>query len=161
MSLTGLSMGLYSPGSFSDRPVPQWLVLELLNDAVWAPNDGLREPWRFIYAEAGSGGFMTGLQDPAPAFLIVAMKEESDSYKRDEDFAAVCCLIQNFQLLAHVRKLGVRRTMKDWMYDREQTYLFGVQDKECIVAVLEMGFVDEPESAYRAASVTEVRLESL
>ncbi|MGO4887353.1 nitroreductase family protein [Anaerobacillus sp. MEB173] len=24
------------------------LILELLNDAIWAPNHGLREPWRFV-----------------------------------------------------------------------------------------------------------------
>jgi nitroreductase len=34
---------------FEERPVPQALVLELLNHAVWAPNHRLREPWRFIY----------------------------------------------------------------------------------------------------------------
>nr|WP_308216635.1 nitroreductase family protein [Pseudalkalibacillus decolorationis] len=33
---------------FKEEPVPHELICELLNIAVWAPNDGLREPWRFI-----------------------------------------------------------------------------------------------------------------
>ncbi|MNC33669.1 Nitroreductase family protein [compost metagenome] len=161
MSLSNLGPELHSSRSFSGQPVPQQLVLELLNDAVWAPNDGLREPWRFIYADNSSGGRLSGLQEPAPAYLIMVMKEESDSYKRDEDFAAVCCLMQNFQLLACERKLGVRRTMNDWIYDRKHMAALGVQDKERIAAVLEIGFWDEAAGEVPSAKVTEVKFELL
>ncbi|WP_239551479.1 nitroreductase family protein [Paenibacillus elgii] len=41
--------------AFNRTPVPQDLVLQLLNDAVWAPNHGLREPWRFIYVGSAEG----------------------------------------------------------------------------------------------------------
>lgn len=34
---------------YKNDPVPGELVVELLNDAVWAPNHGLREPWKFIF----------------------------------------------------------------------------------------------------------------
>lgn len=33
---------------FKKDPLPQGLLEELLNVAVWAPNHGVREPWRFI-----------------------------------------------------------------------------------------------------------------
>ncbi|CQR57935.1 nitroreductase family protein [Paenibacillus riograndensis] len=161
MTLFDFRPELRGSGFFSGQPVPRQLVLELLNDAVWAPNDGLREPWRFIYADNGGSGRLSGLQEPAPAYLIVVMKEESDPYKRDEDFAAVCCLLQNFQLLACERRLGVRRTMNDWIYDRKQMNAFGVQDKERIAAVLEIGFWDGDPGAMPPAKMAEVKFDLL
>lgn len=41
--------------TFNRNPVPRELVIQLLNDAVWAPNHGLREPWRFIYVDSEDG----------------------------------------------------------------------------------------------------------
>lgn len=140
MELANLQGGIHSPKDFLDRPVSQELILELLNHAVWAPNDGLREPWRFIFADNRNGKLMQGLQEHAPAYLLVLVKEEADHHKREEDFAAVCCLIQNFRLLAHEQGLGVRSTLHDWMYDRSRAEKFGVLGNERIAAVLELGY---------------------
>ncbi|WP_283657653.1 nitroreductase family protein [Paenibacillus sp. RC343] len=83
---------------------------------------------------------MQGLQEPAPAYLLVAMKEETDRHKQEDDLAAVYCLIQNFRLLAHEQGLGVRCTLHDWMYDRSRAATFGIQVNERIAAVLELGY---------------------
>ncbi|WP_283657652.1 nitroreductase family protein [Paenibacillus sp. RC343] len=61
MKLSDLVGEMSSPIHFMDRPVPQQLILELLNHAVWAPNDGLREPWRFIFADNCKGGAHAGV----------------------------------------------------------------------------------------------------
>lgn len=116
-------------------------VLALLNDAVWAPNDGLREPWRFVYVAGGeSANRLRALEgDSSAAFLLVVAKEESDPHKREEDYAAVCCLIQNFQLLAASEPWPVRRTMPEWIYEPAQCEPFGVRPQERIVAVLALG----------------------
>src|SRR5699024_7518105 len=37
---------------YSDKEVKGELVLELLEDAAWAPTHGMREPWRFIFVGA-------------------------------------------------------------------------------------------------------------
>ncbi|MFC9708682.1 nitroreductase family protein [Paenibacillus sp. NPDC056933] len=140
MKLFDLEGDMNNPSEFLDRPVPQALILELLNHAVWAPNDGLREPWRFIFADNRNGKLMQGLQEHAPAYLLVLVKEEADHHKREEDFAAVFCLIQNFRLLAHEQRLGVRCTLHDWMYDRSRAETFGVRSNERIAAVLELGY---------------------
>ncbi|MEC0125149.1 nitroreductase family protein [Paenibacillus pabuli] len=146
MKLSDLEGDMESPSEFLDRPVSQELILELLNHAVWAPNDGLREPWRFIFADNHNGDIMQGLQEYASAYLLVVMKEEADYHKREEDFAAVCCLIQNFRLLAHEQGLGVRSTLHDWMYDRSRAETFGVLGNERIAMVLELGYgVEQPE----------------
>ncbi|MFC3800879.1 nitroreductase family protein [Cohnella sp. GCM10012308] len=125
----------------SSRTVSSQSVLALLNDAVWAPNDGLREPWRFVYAGDGEAADrLRALDETAPAaFLLVVAKEEPDPHKREEDYAAVCCLIQNFQLLAASEPWPVRRTLPEWIYDPAQCKPFGVRPQERIVAVLALG----------------------
>ncbi|MDN4602379.1 nitroreductase family protein [Paenibacillus sp. F6_3S_P_1C] len=146
MKLSELEEDLGSPSDFLVRPVSQELILELLNHAVWAPNDGLREPWRFIFADNRNGKLMEGLQEHAPAYLLVLVKEEADHHKREEDFAAVYCLIQNFRLLAYEQGLGVRSTLHDWMYDRSRAETFGVLGNERIAAVLDLGYgAEQPE----------------
>ncbi|MEK0314832.1 nitroreductase family protein [Cohnella sp. 56] len=131
-------------------------VLTLLNDAVWAPNDGLREPWRFVYA--GDGEAADRLRaldgDASAAFLLVVAKEEPDPHKREEDYAAVCCLVQNFQLLAASGPWPVRRSMPAWIYDAEQCKLFGVRPQERIVAVLALGGDRRPSPSASANQVS-------
>ncbi|UPK46904.1 nitroreductase family protein [Paenibacillus pabuli] len=161
MKLSDLQGGMESPKDFSDRTVSQELMLELLNHAVWAPNDGLREPWRFIFADNRNGKLMQGLQDYAPAYLLVLVKEEADHHKREEDFAAVCCLIQNFRLLAHEQGLGVRSTLHDWMYDRSRNETFGVLGNERIAAVLELGYGAEQPVANAEIAEPQLQFELL
>ncbi|RJX40481.1 hypothetical protein D3P09_00180 [Paenibacillus pinisoli] len=141
MKLSDLAEGLNKPIHFEERPVSKELMLELLNIAVWAPNDGLREPWRFIYVDGQNSGILNRLQEPAPAYLLIVMQAEHDSHKQEEDFAAVSCLIQNFRLLAHERSLGVRWTLNEWTYDRKHAEAFMLQDDERIAAVLEVGHI--------------------
>lgn len=122
-------------------PVSPQSVLELLNEAVWAPNDGMREPWRFIYVPGGeaAGKLRSSGGDASLPFLLVVAKEEADLHKQEEDYAAVCSLTQNFQLLAKSKPWQVRRLLPEWIYDRERCSLFGLRPLERIVAVLELG----------------------
>lgn len=146
--------------SYSDEPVSESYVLDLLNVAVWAPNDGMREPWRFIYIGSGSAGLMSGLQDQAPAYLVLVIKEDPDLHKREEDFGAASCLMQNFRLLAREGGLHVRMTMNDWIYDGTYAGRLGVQKDERIVSVLELGYI-EPTFEPVAAGIPDFTFELL
>ncbi|RXZ80357.1 hypothetical protein EBB07_19445 [Paenibacillaceae bacterium] len=141
---------------FEMRPVPQALVLELLNHAVWAPNHRLREPWKFIYIANDNREGLEFFHKQVPAHLIVTMKNESDAYKHDENLAAVFCLIQNFKLLAWEKKLGVNVSFYDWMFDRGVCQKLGIPEKERIAAVLDLGFYLEIPEA-KPASVASLK----
>ncbi|SDC27762.1 Nitroreductase [Paenibacillus sp. UNCCL117] len=121
--------------------IPAQSILKVLNDAVWAPNDGLREPWRFIYVTGSQAAAKLSESDrnAKPALLLVVAKQEADPHKREEDYAAVCCLIQNVQLLLKSGEWHARRSIPDWIYDEDQCKPFGIQPGERIVAVLELG----------------------
>lgn len=133
-----------NPHAEADNPyISSQSVLAMLNDAVWAPNDGLREPWRFIYVtgEEALAKLPVLPEQPCSSVLIIVATEESDPHKREEDYAAVCCLVQNFQLLAQALPCHVRRTLPAWIYNQEQPKPYGIRPAEQIVAVLELGTV--------------------
>lgn len=138
--------------------VPESLVLELLNDAVYAPNHGLREPWRFLFVSTeNKEAFIERMlpqfapdqqakrrelfSEPA-AFLIVIMKQDPRQKQWEEDFGATCALIQNFQLLAWERGLGVVWKTNPHNWDPKVHQVLGVQPGEKIVGFLHLGFFD-------------------
>jgi nitroreductase len=149
------------PHTYADNlPNSPQTILGMLNEAVYAPNDGMREPWRFVYVTGGeAAGQLRSLQgSSSTAFLLVVAKEESDSHKQHEDYAAVCCLIQNFQLLPKTSHLHVYRTIPEWTYHREQCTTFGIRPQERIAAVLELGAdIRRPSSASTPPTVNVVQ----
>ncbi|WP_404430788.1 nitroreductase [Sutcliffiella horikoshii] len=144
---------------YTDKEVTQETVLELLDDAIWAPNHGLREPWRFIFVSSSEKeGFVEKLvktfspemqenrrnyfSQPA-AFLIVVMEEDPRQKQWEENFGAVSSLIQNFQLLAWEKMLGVVWKTNPHIYDPRVHKILGVQPGEKIAGFLHMGYFEQ------------------
>ena len=115
---------------FTADPVPRDALERWLEAACWAPNHRLTEPWRFMVLERGGtarasigdmardyafelGGDLpdakrNSVADAArdevlesPAFLYVYALPGDDEEISRENYAAVCCAVQNFQLAAH------------------------------------------------------------
>lgn len=154
---------------FKTDPVNIEEIIELLNVAKWAPNHKLTEPWRFqLYADEGKEkfveAFLTSQQkdgnipDKAknkaayfreiPLHLVVIMPEDSRKKRWDEDYAAISSLIQNFQLAAWERGIGMIWRTNDWTHDPVFKEAIGVTSDEKIVGTLMIGYpkhVPEPE----------------
>lgn len=144
---------------YLDKTVSQELILELLRDAVWAPNHGLREPWRFIFVPTeGKEQFVESLVQTYPieqqenkrisfsqpaAFLIIVMEEDPRPKVYEENFGAVCSLIQNFQLLAWEQELGVVWKTNGHIYDPKVRKFLGVEPGEKIIGFLHLGYFDK------------------
>ncbi|MEW9673093.1 nitroreductase [Ammoniphilus sp. 3BR4] len=141
---------------YKSDPIPTELIIELLNDAVWAPNHGFREPWRFIFVPTEQKQnliddllttFSEGEQDKmrdylgqVSAFLIVIMLEDPRQKQWEENFGAVSALIQNFQLLAWERDLGVVWKTNPHIYNPKVHQILGVQPGEKVVGFLHLGY---------------------
>ncbi|MCM3292558.1 MULTISPECIES: nitroreductase family protein [Paenibacillus] len=171
MSIASIIRERRSIHEFNDKPVDRSLVLQLLNDAVWAPNHGLREPWRFIYAEGeGKARIMNGLltildktklRDATPeqrqkfeehlmhvpAYLHVVMPEDPRPNIWQEDLEAVSALIQNFQLLGWEHGLGMLWHTGDYIYNKQYREMVGVQPGEKLVGVIRIGYFDDAPKA--------------
>ena len=144
---------------FIDKEVSQELVLSLLEDAVWAPNHKNREPWRFIFVSGErKDDFIEAVlecQEPdkhaaarrkfeeVPAFLIAVMDADPRQKVWEEDFAATSCLLQNFQLLAWEKELGVCWKTPAHIHDPKFRSAIGVKPGEKIIGVLHLGYFDK------------------
>lgn len=150
---------------YEDRRVTADLLTELLEAAVWAPNHYVTEPWRFVLVTGegrrtiaeinrliatqweadpvireakGQKAFETMMA--VPAFVVVIMKEDHRPLKREEDFAATCCMIQNFHLLAWDRGLGIAWKTYGLMFDERFRKALDVGPGEKVVGVLHVGY---------------------
>ncbi|MCM3112340.1 nitroreductase family protein [Lederbergia lenta] len=151
---------------YIDKEVSQELILSLLENAVWAPTHGVREPWRFIFVsgERKEAFIETILQchpvnnhenvrskfDNVPAFLVVVMNEDPRQKVWEEDFAATSCMLQNLQLLAWNQDLGMVWKTPNHIYDPKFRHALGVEGGEKIVGVLNIGYFDKEIVAKKA-----------
>ncbi|MFC4597269.1 nitroreductase family protein [Cohnella hongkongensis] len=139
-------------GRFSERPVTAEQILALLEDAIWAPNHHLREPWRFIWVASDSRGKLEeALDSPtqnqlrtlireAPACLIVAAPVPQDAREAKDDFAAACCLIQNLQILASAAEIGMSWHLPLGQEDKAFGFAAELRLDERVVGVLGFGY---------------------
>lgn len=161
---------------FKKDPVSTELLIELLNVAVWAPNHQHREPWRFILftgegkarvgqamlqAYSGEDREKIGTRKleffmNVPVHLVVIQKEDPRQKVWDEDYAAVACLIQNFQLAAWERGLGVMWRTNSYNYDPTFRESIGVRPGEKIVGLLHIGYPEIIPGALRRKTAEEL-----
>ena len=114
------------------RDIPRELLLEILEDAHWAPTHGMTQPWRFhVFTGPARAHLVDGLQalydrltPPAEvradkrekfranaltapvAIAIAARIEPGGKITATEEIAATCCAVQNLMLSAHQRGVG-------------------------------------------------------
>lgn len=157
---------------YTNEEVPTALVKELLEDARWAPTHGMREPWRFIFIpterkqafiESFVQYFPKDTQDkkremfnqPA-AFMFAVMKEDPRQKQWEENFAAISCMIQNFQLLAWEQQLGVVWKTPPQINEPKVRDMLGVEPDEKIVGFINLGFFDQKPKDKTRKSVDDI-----
>ncbi|WP_148497674.1 nitroreductase family protein [Paenibacillus senegalensis] len=128
-----------------------------MSSAVWAPNDGLREPWRFLYIDGAYTAQALPEHEAAPAHLVVIAHQRKSSHIQEEDLCAVYGLIQNLRLLIREHGLATRIAIEEWMYGQAARLRLGIADDERIAAVMDMGYVSE----FARNKSTRLRMDSL
>ncbi|KKO54339.1 nitroreductase family protein [Paenibacillus sp. DMB20] len=141
---------------FKPDPVAEGLLLELLNTAAWAPNHGMREPWRFtLFVDEGKQLLVKAISDNArkpkdparllsvPAYIAVMIQEDERQREFEEDMLAAGTFVQNFQLAAWERGVGVKWLTEPFTYKPEFRASIGVQPREKLVGLLQVGYPEE------------------
>lgn len=97
--------------AFKPDPVPTDVLAHALTAGLWAQNHRMTEPWRFTVLGAQTHQALAA-SDPKllskPKIVAISYPLSSDQFQRREDYAAVCCAIQNIQLAAWVDGLGMQ-----------------------------------------------------
>ncbi|WP_372638031.1 nitroreductase family protein, partial [Cohnella sp.] len=146
---------------FRRDPIPDEVLLKLLNDAVYAPYHSVKEPWRFIlFSEDGRKKFARAVLktytrqeleeygekaekdycENANAHLIVVVKEEPRPREAEEALLACAAFIQNFQLLAWMEGIGVVWKTNEYNWDPKFRQEVGVKSGEKVAGTLHLGY---------------------
>lgn len=158
-------------------------LLHLFNTAAFAPNHHMRQPWKLkIYEDEARSVFGEKVVDSyirlgllktkqpdklakarqgydrffnsVPHHILFYMDKQDDGgYVDDENFAAVCAFIQNFQLLAWEKGIGTMWTAKQILLDERFIRDVGLSSKKHkLIAVVQAGYPKKvPEAKERAA----------
>lgn len=161
--------------TFTNKVVEKELLIELLNDATWAPNHKHREPWQcklfigngrktLVDAVLSSfsaderekrGNMLTERFMNTPAQIVVYMDEDPRQIQRDEDYAAVCAFIQNFQLLAWEQQLGTVWKTGGLIYNPDFMKAIGLTKGQRVVGILHVGYFDKVPEGKERTPITE------
>ncbi|MDX9691952.1 MAG: nitroreductase [Acholeplasmataceae bacterium] len=178
MKINELIKQRVSNGKFLDCEVSSDLIIELLNDAVYAPNHKMREPWRFIILKEEEKDlfvhrYLSELTDDkqnevkpsllkvfsAPMVLAVVMPTLKDMRDELEDLQANAAMIQNFLLLATESKLATFWKTPQYIESDKFKDILGVKPNEIVVALIMIGYSDQvptPKKRKDVSSITTI-----
>jgi len=168
----------------SDLPRDWEQTLEdAIESAIYAPNHRRTEPWRFHLlgpeairkvcelnaaiviekkgAEAGKAKLERWLK--MPGWLVVTCKTKDGEGMEDpggverEDYAAVCCAVQNLCLSLHNAGMGTKWTSGPVNFDERFQKIVGFDKDEYVVGTVWFGTPEKrPEAPKKKISVNEV-----
>ncbi len=133
-------------GAFQPAIPPREIVLEAIELARWAPNHKKTEPWHVLWlgpetvrqviavntqilseskgaAEAESKAKKWA---QVPGWLVITCDLADDAFRREEDYAACCCAIQNLQLALWSAGIGTKWSTGDVTRHRDFYRLIGL-----------------------------------
>ena len=157
---------------FKDEPVPREAIERMLDAAVWAPNHRLTEPWRFFILEKGSAArqkaadlaYESALQrnnnsaraerarrtvlEPPVLVYVYCVPGPREEVSR-ENYAAVCCAVQNIALAGVAEGLAVTWETGGPTRHPSLRATLGAAEDWIMVAMLSIGVPAETPSSRR------------
>ncbi len=141
--------------------VPEALVQEAIDIAMWAPNHHVTEPWRFyllgpetvaktieltrsiVATNKGqkAADFKAKSWSEKPGWLLVTCQRSEDDLRQREDYGACCAALQNFALYLWRAGLGTKWTTGPITRDERFFEIVGVDpDQEFVVGLVWYGY---------------------
>ena len=148
------------------KKVEDSIIEEMLENANWAPNHGLTEPWRFVIF-SGDGLKQLGLyqadiyrkltpsadfkqpkydkllQRPLLASHVIAVgmkRQESGKIPEVEEIEATACAVQNILLTAAAHAISGYWTTGGVTYENEAKEFFGLGNADKLLGFLYIGY---------------------
>lgn len=160
--------------------IPEEIVLELLENANWAPNHKNTEPWRFIvftgnglkklaiyqanrYKERAGAQFKQAKYDKLLAtppecshvISIVMRRSTEVDIPEMEEVAATACAVQNLYLSVTAYGLGGYWSTGGITYDPEAAAFLGLRPLDRLMGFFYLGYVQIPPSRGSRKPVSE------
>ena len=164
---------------FNGKSVNQEDVLAIIDDSVWAPNHGTRQPWRLVVAcEQQFETLHSLLRDLAipkwkdlseeelakamqkftlaGAVIFMIVPEDARQKERLEDYAAASCFLQNMQLLAWDKGIGSCWKTPGYLDHPKFREALKVKSGERVISMLQLGYYDEAPKAKERKKANEI-----
>ena len=146
---------------FLQKKVPEKLVNEAIEVAIWAPNHHVTEPWHFyrlgeetkqqcldlcsdiVTAKKGdkAAEFKRRSWSEKPNWMVVTCKRSSNQSSQLEDYAACCAAVQNLTLYLWKAGIGSKWTSGDIIRDPRFFEIVGINtDEEFVVGLIWYGY---------------------
>ena len=147
---------------FLRQKVSRQLIREAIEVARWAPNHHLTEPWHFyllgpekiaacakligdLIRETKNDEKLAMFKEESalsmPGWLLVTCKKSADELRQQEDYAAVCCAIQNMTLYLSEADVACKWTTGLITRDERLFNLLDIDpDHEFVVGLFWYGF---------------------
>ncbi len=179
LSVREAVVGRRSIKLFNGQPVDRDVLLEIIEDATYAPNHGNREPWRVVVAcgpeleklhnllrdttipkwqelsEETLAKQMQKFTTPG-AYVFVIVPEDVRQKERLEDLGAAASFIQNMQLLAWDQGIGSCWKTPPFIDAPAFRQALGVQAGERVISMLQLGHYDQKPQAKARKPVEEI-----
>jgi nitroreductase len=146
---------------FTDKKINPDIIRKGIELARWAPNHHLTEPWHFYILNSSAikesvelirtvvterkgekiGNFKAEGASKIPGWMVVTCKKSESELTQQEDYASVCCAIQNFSL--YLSEAGLASKWSTGLITRDQRFydLLKINRKsEFIVGLIWYGY---------------------
>lgn len=141
---------------FLQTPVPEKLLDDAIETAIWAPNHHVSQPWRFyrlgdetkqlcldlchdiVVQKKGekAADFKRKSWSEKPGWLVVTCQRSEDKLLQHEDYAACCAAVQNLMLYLWKAGVGSKWTSGDIIRDSRFLEIVGIEESAAFVVGL-------------------------
>ena len=160
---------VYANQFVQGKTIPDETIMQLLENANWAPNHKNTEPWRFVVFKG------EGLKKLALFQSTLYKKEAGDKFKQDkyekllttpltcshiiaigmkrsvevsipeiEEVAAVACAVQNIYLSVTAYGLGGYWSTGGVTYSPQAKPFFGLNERDKLLGFFYLGYIQTP-----------------
>lgn len=154
-----------SPEKYSTRKVHREIVENVLNNAIWAPNHGMTQPWRFkVFIGEGMkkiGAFLPELYklkagdtfsqkkhdkltkrgENVSVIVAICMEPDPEGKIREiEEIEAVAAAVQNMYLTCTAYGIGGFWSSPAFVYSDEMKEFLGLSAKAQCLGLFYMGY---------------------
>lgn len=151
---------------FSGEEVPDSIIMQMLENANWAPTHRLTEPWRFIvfkgagleklgnyqgelYKNKSGENYKEEVFDkfknkPTECSHVIAIGMKRDEQHRVPEVEEVCataCAVQNMLLTASAHRIGCYWSTGGVTFYEEAKPFFGLGEEDMLLGFLYLGML--------------------
>lgn len=160
MNLYDLILSRRTIKDFKPEAVPLEMLERALTAGTWAQNHKLTEPWRFIVLGPQAHAAMASIDAKLatkPAIVAVTCRRSDNAEQQREDYAAVCCAIQNIQLAAWADGVGMQWSTGRTAMAQQTRDLLGINaTEEEMAGLLYFGYPSVVPKAQPRKPLTDV-----